>query len=37
MAAYDAAEAKFGTVDTVVANAGIAKAGRSTDLSAAAT
>ena len=35
IAAYDAAEAKFGTVDTVIANAGIAKAGRSTDLSAA--
>jgi NAD(P)-dependent dehydrogenase (short-subunit alcohol dehydrogenase family) len=34
IAAYDAAEARFGTVDTVVANAGIAKAGRSTDLSA---
>ena len=33
IAAYDAAEAKFGTVDTVIANAGIAKAGRSTDLS----
>ena len=32
IAAYDAAEARFGTVDTVVANAGIAKAGRSTDL-----
>ena len=33
IAAYDAAEAQFGTVDTVIANAGIAKAGRSTDLS----
>ena len=33
IAAYDAAEAKFGTVDTVIANAGSAKAGRSTDLS----
>lgn len=32
IAAYDAAEAKFGTVDTVIANAGIAKAGRSIDL-----
>jgi NAD(P)-dependent dehydrogenase (short-subunit alcohol dehydrogenase family) len=32
MAAYDAAEAKWGTVDTVVANAGIAVAGRSIDL-----
>lgn len=35
ISAYDAAEARFGTVDTVIANAGIAKAGRSTDLSAA--
>ena len=35
IAAYDAAEARYGTVDTVIANAGIAKAGRSTDLSAA--
>jgi NAD(P)-dependent dehydrogenase (short-subunit alcohol dehydrogenase family) len=34
IAAYDAAEAKFGTVDTVIANAGIAVAGRSTDLAA---
>ena len=33
IAAYDAAEARFGTVDTVIANAGIANAGRSTDLS----
>ena len=32
IAAYDAAEARFGTVDTVIANAGIAKAGRSIDL-----
>jgi len=32
VAAYDAAEARFGTVDTVVANAGIAVAGRSVDL-----
>ncbi len=32
MAAYDAAEAKWGTVDTVVANAGVATAGRSIDL-----
>lgn len=32
IAAYDAAEARFGTVDTVVANAGIAIAGRSIDL-----
>ena len=35
IAAYDAAEARFGTVDTVIANAGIAKAGRSTELSMA--
>ncbi len=34
IAAYDAAEAKFGTVDTVIANAGIAAPGRSTDLPA---
>lgn len=34
IAAYDAAEARFGTVDTVIANAGIAAAGRSTDLPA---
>lgn len=32
IAAYDAAEAHFGTIDTVVANAGIAAAGRSVDL-----
>jgi len=32
IAAYDAAEAHFGTVDTVVANAGIAVGGRSVDL-----
>ena len=32
VAAYDAAEARWGTVDTVVANAGIAIAGRSIDL-----
>jgi len=32
IAAYDAAEARFGTVDTVIANAGIAIAGRSIDL-----
>jgi NAD(P)-dependent dehydrogenase (short-subunit alcohol dehydrogenase family) len=31
-AAFDAAERRFGTVDTVVANAGISGAGRSTDL-----
>ena len=35
IAAYDAAEAKFGTVDTVVANAGISADGRSTDVPAA--
>jgi NAD(P)-dependent dehydrogenase (short-subunit alcohol dehydrogenase family) len=34
VAAYDAAETKFGTVDTVIANAGIAIPGRSTDLAA---
>ncbi len=33
-AAYDAAEARFGTVDTVVANAGIAAEGRSTAVAA---
>ena len=32
IAAFDAAEARFGTVDTVIANAGIANAGRSIDL-----
>lgn len=31
IAAYDAAEARFGTVDSVVANAGIGIGGRSTD------
>lgn len=35
IAAYDAAEAKFGTVDTVVANAGVSAAGRATEVSAA--
>lgn len=34
IAAYDAAEARFGTVDTVIANAGIANEGRSTDIAA---
>lgn len=34
VAAFDAAEAKWGTVDTVVANAGIVAAGRSIDLAA---
>lgn len=33
-AAYDAAEAAFGTVDTVIANAGIALGGRSTEIGA---
>ena len=36
VAAYDAAEAAFGTVDTVVANAGQSNAGRATDLADAA-
>jgi NAD(P)-dependent dehydrogenase (short-subunit alcohol dehydrogenase family) len=31
-AAYDAAEAAFGTVDTIVANAGVSAPGRSTEL-----
>ncbi len=31
-AAYDAAEARFGTVDTIVANAGAASGGRATDI-----
>jgi len=35
IAAYDAAEARFGTVDSVVANAGISADGRSTDVPAA--
>jgi NAD(P)-dependent dehydrogenase (short-subunit alcohol dehydrogenase family) len=35
IAAYDAAEAKFGTVDTVIANAGVVAPGRSIDLSLA--
>lgn len=34
MAAYDAAEAAFGTVDTIVANAGMAASGRATDVPA---
>lgn len=34
-AAYDAAEARFGTVDTVVANAGVSADGRATEVSAA--
>lgn len=32
IAAYDAAEASFGTVDTIVANAGTSAAGRATDV-----
>jgi NAD(P)-dependent dehydrogenase (short-subunit alcohol dehydrogenase family) len=32
IAAYDAAEAVFGTVDTIVANAGMAASGRATDV-----
>lgn len=36
IAAYDAAERAFGTVDTVVANAGQSNAGRATDVSEAA-
>ncbi|WP_374526819.1 SDR family NAD(P)-dependent oxidoreductase [Novosphingobium sp.] len=35
IAAYDAAEARFGTVDTVIANAGISADGRSTVVPAA--
>lgn len=35
IAAYDAAEAHFGTVDTVIANAGISAGGRSTAVPAA--
>ncbi len=32
IAAYDTAEAKFGVVDSIVANAGVSAAGRSTDV-----
>ncbi len=32
IAAYDAAEAKFGVVDSIVANAGVSASGRSTDV-----
>lgn len=32
-AAYDAAEARFGTVDTIIANAGTSAPGRATDIS----
>jgi len=35
IAAYDAAEERFGVVDTVVANAGVSADGRSTDVTAA--
>ena len=35
VSAYDAAEAAFGTVDTVIANAGVSAPGRSTDISVA--
>lgn len=35
IAAFDAAEQAFGTIDTIVANAGIASGGRSTDVDAA--
>jgi NAD(P)-dependent dehydrogenase (short-subunit alcohol dehydrogenase family) len=35
IAAYDAAEAKFGTVDGIVANAGVGTGGRSTDTTVA--
>lgn len=34
IAAYDAAEARFGTVDSVIANAGISGSARSTDMAA---
>ena len=33
VAAYDAAEARFGTIDTIVANAGMSHAGRATEVS----
>jgi NAD(P)-dependent dehydrogenase (short-subunit alcohol dehydrogenase family) len=36
IAAYDAAEAAFGVVDTIIANAGVSAPGRSTEVSAAA-
>ncbi|PKB14441.1 NADP-dependent 3-hydroxy acid dehydrogenase YdfG [Novosphingobium kunmingense] len=35
IAAYDAAEARFGTVDTVIANAGLSRDGRSTEVTRA--
>lgn len=34
IAAFDAAQAAFGTVDTVIANAGVSASGRSTDVDA---
>ena len=34
IAAYDAAEARFGTIDSIVANAGIGNGGRATDVAA---
>lgn len=34
IAAYDAAEARFGTVDTIIANAGVSRPARSTDVPA---
>jgi len=34
VAAYDAAETAYGTVDTIIANAGVSAAGRSTDVAA---
>ena len=35
IAAYDAAEARFGTIDTIVANAGVGTGGRATEVPAA--
>lgn len=37
VAAYDAGEAAFGTIDTIIANAGMVGGGRSTEVSAEAT
>jgi len=34
IAAYDAAEARFGTIDTIIANAGISSPGRTTEIPA---
>ncbi|MDD3799475.1 MAG: SDR family NAD(P)-dependent oxidoreductase, partial [Novosphingobium sp.] len=36
VAAYDSADAPFGPIDTVIANAGVSAPGRSTDISASA-